>query len=282
MRKAAAIACFFALVPALALAGSPSEAPTAARFNYTAYMGGVKIGYAVMDVSVGAGRYAATLSMETGGLAGLLFDWRHGSSAYGAERPDPALPFAADAYLNASIWEGKNRYVEVAYADGVAEIGKANPHPIQDERRQPVAPQLRRDALDPLSAIVAVGRTIEATGKCDADFGVFDGRRLYRFVVSDTGEAELERNSYAPFGGEARRCEFEFKRVAGFKKKPKGPPTKGRAYYRRAREGAPIMPVQVIADSKYGATILHLKATDLIDPELAELAARKLDVTKLD
>lgn len=280
MRRAVTMAALVLLAPAAVAASL--EPPAAARFGYTGYMGGIKVGYATIDVSLGQERYAAKLSMETGGLAGMFVDWQHGSSAYGAATPNGAAPFTADAYLNSSIWRGENRYVEVGFADGVAEIDKAAPHPVEDEGRPAVDANMRRGVLDPLSAILALGRALEETGVCTADFGVFDGRRRYQFVVTDSGDRELERNSYAPFGGVARRCDFEFKRVAGFKNDKKGPPTKGRAYFRSTADGAPLMPIQVFADSKYGATILHLRTVELIDPALAELAARKLDVTNPD
>ncbi len=112
---------------------------------------------------------------------------------------------------------------------------------------------------------------------------MFDGRRLYRLKIVDEGAADLERSRYAPYAGQSRRCAFEFERVAGFKdeKKEKArEPLTGLAYFRRPADGAPMMPVRVTADSKYGTAVLHLRKVELLDPQLAAQAAEKLDAPR--
>ncbi len=245
----------------------------AARFRYEGFMGGIKIGWAEADVASTDQRYVAKLKMETGGLVGWFVEWRHGSEAVGKTTRAAATPLTGDHYRNDNFWKEKERFVEVAYKNGMAEIVEATPHPVKDEGRPEVPANLRVNVIDPVSAIFAVGRELERTGKCDASFGVFDGRRRYQLKMTDKGDVDLGRSRYAPFGGEARRCDFVFERVAGFKNKDSDDPTRGRAYFRRAKEGAPMMPVQVAADMKYGAAILHLQEVELLDPKLAEQAA---------
>lgn len=280
MRTLAAAIVAAVLAGQAGLAAAAPARQEAARFTYIGYMGGLKIGWAKADVALDDSRYAAELKMETGGMAGWFVDWRHGSTAFGASTPKGEKPLAADHYRNDSVWEGDNRFVEVAFdQNDVAGLADAAPHPITHERRAEIDPALLKGVLDPLSAIVAIGQTLEATGSCNLSVGVYDGRRRYQLVVSDLGDRELTRSRYAPYGGESRRCDFAFKRVAGFKKKKKKvdqSPTTGRAYFRRSAEGAPLMPVRIAADTKYGAAILHLKEIELLDPQLAEKAARKL------
>jgi hypothetical protein len=235
-------------------------------------MGGVKIGWAETEIVVGQDRYLAKMKMETGGMVGWFFEWRHASVATGATMPSKTAPLAGDTYRNDSFWKETDRYIEVTYDNGIARISDASPHPIKDEGRPAVPEDLLTDVLDPLSAITAIGRIIDATGSCNASFGVFDGRRRYQLQVMDNGDTEIGRSRFAPYGGEARRCDFIFERVAGFKQLKSDDPTRGRAYFRRVARGSPLMPVQVAADTKYGGAVLHLKDIELLDPDLAEQA----------
>jgi len=264
--------------PAGARTGAPG--PEAARFGYNGYVGGIKIGEATMEIAFARARYAAKVRLETGGLLGWFVEWRNGSEAYGAPTPAGDAPLSIASYRNDSFWKGKDRFVEVAYPDGVGHIVRADPHPVTDEGRPAVPSDLLTNVLDPISAIAAIGRRIEATGQCDASFGVFDGRRRYQFKVRDEGEADIGKSSSSPFGGVARKCAFVFENVAGFKvRKNKEPsePTRGVAYFRRAEAGAPTMPIRVETESDYGSVILLLREVQTIDPELAQQAARKID-----
>ena len=255
------------------MASAADLKPQAARYTYVGYMGGVKIGWAKADIIVGKDRYLAKMNMETGGMVGWFVEWRHSSVATGATTASQTTPFAGDTYRNDSFWKETDRYIEVAYDDDdVASIADAAPHPVKDEGRPAIPEELLTGVLDPLSAITAIGRIIDATGSCNASFGVFDGRRRYQLQVMDNGDMDIGRSRYAPYGGEARRCDFIFKRVAGFKKLKSDDPTRGRAYFRRVAQGSPLMPVQVAADTKYGGAVLHLKDIELLDPDLAEQA----------
>ena len=282
-RFAVAVTAFAAALGVAALAAdaraetSGGAAHEAARFSYVGYMGGLKIGWAEADVAFAEGRYAATLKMETGGMVGWFVEWRHGSEAYGGTAAAGDAPLSADRYRNDSFSKGRDRLIEVAYPGHTAEVTFADPHPVRDEGRPAVDPALLTNVLDPLSAIVAIGRRIETSGKCDASFGVFDGRRRYQLKVVDEGRRDLGRSRYAPYGGPARRCGFVFERIAGFKNMNNDEPTSGHAYFRRAADGAPLMPVQIVADTQYGAAILHLQGLELLDATLVQQAARKTD-----
>ena len=278
MWKFRALISLLAIAPLTALASD--AATSSARFTYEGFLGGVKIGVATANVAIAPDQYAAKLELETAGVAGLVFDWRHASLATGTPTADGEAPFEGLVYRNDNLWKGKNRFIEIAYRDRVAEIAAAEPHPVQDEGRPAVDEALRKDVLDPLSAIIALGQRIEQTGSCAASFAVFDGRRRYQMIVEDEGASEVRKSRYAPFGGETRVCSFVFERVAGFKKDSDKPPTAGAAFIRRAKPDAPLMPVKIAVDSKYGLAVLHLKDVRQIDAELAALAAKKLEVTK--
>ena len=282
----AGLVCVLAASTAIASAlagsvmdGAPAAKPEAAgSFVYQGYAGGLKVGKVAMDVALRDGRYAAKMRLETAGMVGWFVEWRHGTSVKGAASADqgPAshgAPLTVKSYQADSYWKKKERFVNFEVRNGgVAEVTKAAPHPLADERRPTITEAQRTDVLDPLSAIIAVGRTLEQTGSCNASYPVYDGRRRYTVKIEDQGIAELKPSRRTPYEGDAQRCKFVFERVAGFRKKlaADDEPTNGRAYYRRPAPGAPMMPVKIIADLELGSAIINLKQYKTLDPAKAE------------
>ena len=131
-------AAAFAAAVGFAFPAYASDEATAAKFRYVGYMGGVKIGWAEAEIATAPKRYSANLKMETGGLIGWFVEWRHASASVGAMAGD-ADGLAPDRYGNAAFWKEKERYIEVAFPDGTAEIAEATPHPVKDENRPAVS-----------------------------------------------------------------------------------------------------------------------------------------------
>lgn len=276
------LAASTAIAPALAgsvMDGAPAAKPEAAgSFVYQGYIGGLKVGEVAMDMALRDGRYAANMRLETAGMVSWFVEWRHSTLVKGKASADqgPAshgAPLTVKSYQADSYWKKKDRFVNFEVRNGgVAEVTTAAPHPVADERRSTITDAQRTDVLDPLSAIIAVGRTLEQTGSCKASYPVYDGRRLYTVKIEDQGIAELEPSRRTPYEGDAQRCKFVFERVAGFRKKSAADddPTNGRAYYRRPAPGAPMMPVKIVADLELGSAIINLKQYKSLNPAKAE------------
>lgn len=267
------------------VAGSPPPAAAAGAYSYQGYAGGFRVGDVHMNIVLNQDRFAAEMRLETGGMVSWFVEWRHGSLSRGrAVTPTRqknteggnAAPLLVDFYRNDSFWKGRDRYIEFAAKGGLAAVTIADPHPIRDEERPPVTKAQRTGVLDPLSAIIAIGRALELTGTCTATYPVFDGRRRYTLRVVDEGIAELEPSRRAPYEGDAQRCSFVFERVSGFRKEiSDDEPTHGHVYYRRVAKGAPMMPVKIIAELEYGSAIINLKSYKPLDPHKAEQAMLK-------
>lgn len=281
MRRIAIGALAIAAALALPGAAATADARESANYAYKGYVGGLKIGTALIDVAFDDDKYGVELDLQVGGVVSWFVDWQNRSQATGVTRQADAavgMPLAGAFYRNASEWEGKSRVIEVAYPDGVAELTRAVPHPVEDEGRPEVPASMLDGVIDPISAIVGLGAVIEKTGRCDMRFDVFDGRRLYDMKVVDDGEVEIGRSKRAPYGGMVRRCSFEFGRKAGFKRKNAGKePTRGVAYFRESLGDTPVMPVQIKAETSYGAAVLHLQQITPLDDaaELQTLAPSK-------
>ena len=279
-----ALGAALAAAPGLAgsvMDGAPAaKAETAGAFVYQGYAGGFKIGEVAMDVALRDGRYAAAMRLETAGMVGWFVEWRHGTAVQGAASLNQGsvphgAPLTVQKYHADSYWKKKDRFVNFEVGpSGVAEVTDAAPHPIKDEERPTITDAQRTNILDPLTAIIAIGRTLEQTGSCKASYPVYDGRRRYTLRVEDQGVAELEPSRRTPYEGDAQRCKFVFERVAGFRREiaADDEPTNGRAYYRRPAPGAPMMPVKIVAELDLGSAIINLKQYKPLDPAKAEQA----------
>ncbi len=245
------------------------------RFSYSGYIGGLKIGTASVDVAMDDSKYAVELKMKTGGVIGWFVEWLHRSSAFGLVQDQGNFPLSPNAYRNQSVWEEKERLLEIIFFSGNAKILLANPHPIDDERREPIPEEKRQNTVDPLTALIGVSRMIEEKGTCKSTFDIFDGRRLFQLRIEDKGIVKTSKNRFAPFGGDARRCDFALKQTAGFKRLKEEKPNKGSFYFRHVNDHSVIMPIKVKAESNYGDLIIHLRNVESIGPEFIKKITRQ-------
>src|SRR3546814_6055887 len=81
--------------------------------------------------------------------------------------------------------------------------------PAQDwEGRHPLPPDAGKGTLDPLSVIAGLGELLQAGGRCEGTFPVFDGRKRYDLIVYDAGERVLEPTSYSIYRSEEHTSEL--------------------------------------------------------------------------
>lgn len=250
------------------------------RFSYSGYIGGLKIGTSSVDVASDNSKYAVELKMKTGGVIGWFVEWLHRSSAFGLVQDQGNFPLSPNAYRNQSVWEEKERLLQVIFSSGTANILLANPHPIDDERREPIPEKKRQNTVDPLTALIGVGRMIEEKGTCKSTFDIFDGRRLFQLRIEDKGLVKTSQSRFAPFGGDARRCDFTFEQMAGFKRLKEQKPNKGSFYFRHVSEHAVMMPIKVKAESNYGDLIIHLRNVESIGPEFIKKTIQEFSDTE--
>ncbi|MCK6449410.1 MAG: DUF3108 domain-containing protein [Alphaproteobacteria bacterium] len=247
-------------------AAQEAGAPSAKwRLDYEAYIGGFRILSIVSAVRWDADDYDIEVAALTRGVVGWIGDWRgrgvsHGTVDNGLLRPARSR--------SDTTWRGETRFTDVTYAADGSVVTAAKPSN-EEDNRDPVPPQLARNTIDILSALVALVRKVGATGRCDGSFPVYDGRRRYDLSVSDAGEATLEKTSYSLFAGQARKCEAVMRRLAGFWKE-KDPRRQAApdadkpvvVWLAPPKPGAPSLPVRAEAELALGTLVLHLRAAE--------------------
>jgi hypothetical protein len=244
-------------------AAARAEAVFPARYRV------VVAGMPVLDVEarveLGAETYHLSARLRTRGLVALAAPGEHVSEASGGLRGTEAEPWR---YLSEGIWRGRPRRLALDWHGGEPVLRLRDP-PGPDEH-EPVPPELRRGTLDALSALVQLARIVAATGRCEAAAAVYDGRRRMDYVLHTAGRGVLPpwRDAWA---GEALRCGFEGRQVAGFRRdrdaSEQARPQRGEAWLAPLVPGGPHVPVRLsVPTPRLGTVEAYLVAAAALPP----------------
>jgi hypothetical protein len=83
----------------------------------------------------------------------------------------------------------------------------------------PIPPESIGDTVDPFAPVFEVAKRLDATGRCEGEYRIFDGIRRYDLVIVDGGDVELTADSELEFSGLAHRCDIQVQRIGGFSAK---------------------------------------------------------------
>ncbi|WP_374449510.1 DUF3108 domain-containing protein [Stella sp.] len=192
------------LVPNAAAAAMPPV-----ELRYDVYAAGVPALSLRLDIQVSADRYRIVADMETRGMVGFFYSWRHRGIAEGRVEDGILRPAQYRAVSDAG---GTIRTATLDYAaDGVV---VASADPPTEAGRDPVPADLTRGSVDILTAVLAVTRRMDRSGRCDGAVPVYDGRRRYDLVFADGGADRASAMTVSA----VRRCQATMRRLAGFLK----------------------------------------------------------------
>jgi hypothetical protein len=245
LRPLGALVAIAAVVPPTGLVlrtAAAEAAPIEARYRVLA--AGITILEIDALIELSPVGYRLSTVTRTRGPADLAIRGEQRAEAAGAFRGTDPLPFR---YRSVGIWRGRPRQVDIEFR-GADPVLRAQVPPDDGTEREPVPPELRRGTLDALSALVKLARIVGATGRCEGDAAVFDGRRRTDYVLSTAGRDTLPRWRDA-WAGEALRCGFEGRQIAGFHRDQdlaeRGRPQRGTAWVAPLAPGGPPVPVRL-------------------------------------
>ncbi|MBI1385755.1 MAG: DUF3108 domain-containing protein [Rhizobiales bacterium] len=162
------------------------------------------------------GRYSLTGSADIQALLGL-YRWRSETSAsglVGAGRPRPkSYDFRFDN-------NGKRGNVAMQFPLRSATEVKASPPLSQGGDRVPVSRTHLRNALDPMTALIAlsgVAGNRPSGNPCSGTIPVFDGKQRFDLVLSAKGRSQIAAGNGHGLSTTAFVCQVSYKPVAGYK-----------------------------------------------------------------
>ena len=250
----------FAL-PALTLLSQPvSAGQRDVDLMYKIYVGGFHV--IDLDVDIGLNRtdYEFAAKVESVGMIGRMFPWWMKAYSRGEISDRTVTPVIAGQWNN---WRGKDRFIDLKFIDGVANIHRISPKPETDDRdRVPI--DMRTGVMDLTSAIILLIRNMDAGHPCQAQMPVFDGRRRYDLIAKPDGVDRLRPSGYTPYAGETVNCRLAIAKKAGFKKNDDSGWNDGdrsaRVWMAKPFGDVPPVPVRLTINTPLGSVIAHLNA----------------------
>ncbi|MGK7869177.1 DUF3108 domain-containing protein [Falsiroseomonas sp. E2-1-a20] len=247
---------------------SPSAASAQpVRAVYEVYAAGMTILQveAVFDIS--ATGYRIETRLRTQGIAASFVSGEQVSRVSGAWAGAVARP---EAFHSQGTWRGQARLISLGWEGGDPVVRRLEP--ADEENREPVPQEARRGTIDALSAMALLSRTVAGSGHCEGQAPVFDGRRRSIFL-SSTVQQDLIRPWRAAWHGQALRCHFESRLLAGFlRDQPRdraAAPQRGTAWIAAPYPGAPPIPVRIEMASRWFGTatavLLRAEASTLAE-----------------
>jgi len=248
------------LFGAACAAVSPARAEPA-KASYEIFFGGLHVLNAEAEWEFGAGEYRFTGEAETQGFIGWLNPWKGNTESRGEIRDGKVVPRYYETWNTDNDEDGGQRLVELSY-DAEGNLAETLVEPaLQSDDRYPLPPDAGKGTLDPLSVIAGLSGLLEAGGRCEGSFAVFDGRKRYDLLVSDAGVAQLPPTDYSIYAGRAHGCRLEYKLLGGHsKKRNKYAETSHDriVWVARPAPGAPLIPVRLQISTDHGSVMGHL------------------------
>lgn len=249
MSRAAALPAAF--LACLALAPAPAAAQ-ALRATYEVHAAGMVVMELDVRFELGADAYRVETRLRTRGIAAVIASGEQTTQVAGGFAGAVAQPAG---YLSEGTWRGRPRRIALDWQGGTPRVIELLPP--NEEEREPVPEALKTGTVDALSAMSALSRQVAREQGCTLAAPVFDGRRRSDFT---TGGGRWERIQpwRSAWAGDALRCDFEGRQVAGFRRDGEGreaaAPQRGTVWFAAPYAGAPPVPVRVDIPTRWFGT----------------------------
>lgn len=252
-RVALGLALALLLVPL-----APAGAETEVHASYRTYAVGLHVANVKAGFGLGPWSYQMQLAYHTTGLVGLFYQGHQINTVRGSWQEDQPAPFE---FFGDGFWRGQHRTTLIDYEHGRPLVRDLEP-PNEGER-QPVPSDLQSNTIDTLSAMAELIRHVAATGRCETTVRTFDGRSVTEVTARTVGTETLTPTDLSLFSGQALRCDFEGRMLAGFRLGESNAlqraPLHGSAWLASVIPGAPPVPARMVFQTRwFGEATMYL------------------------
>lgn len=247
-------------------------------WHYDVYAAGLHAVEADLTLGFsGRNRYNVRLDARTRGFLAALVPWDGSFETMGwklgKDRYQPEI------HRSTATWRDEFEDKEYRYSRG----GKFLGYRVEIKGKKPKTRyehDLADGTTDLLSATLTVMESIARGGQCKGKSEVFDGDRRYGVAFRSQGKETLVPSEFAPFSGQAERCEVEVFPAGGtWHSKPRGWMSiqeQGRIqgslptiWLAQVDEDGPAIPVRIRVKTEFGTLFMHMTGEKLA-PESQE------------
>src|SRR5579863_1425378 len=201
------------------------------------------------QLTEGHADYHVVGSLHTNGAANMVVDYRLETRTDGQVIAGKLQPIGETSQ---SRRNGVEKLMRLDY-DGTTVRAHVVPAPDKMLRPDQIA-----GTIDPVSAALAAGHALAATGRCDQRIKVFDGHTRYDLVLTDEGEAQLARG-FGIYKGAAHRCRLDLIKIDEAQhEKSTLKDDLAEAWFASLDPALPPVPVRIDFTSHWGAASIEL------------------------
>ncbi|MFC3125850.1 DUF3108 domain-containing protein [Pseudoroseomonas globiformis] len=211
------------------------------RAVYGVHGGGMQIAQIEVMLELTPSAYSIDSRFRFTGLASWFAGNGSTAQATGVLRQGKAQPRHFSSYGH---WRGEPRTMAIEYQGGQPRIQKQLP--ATDPDREPVPTSFQHASVDALSALLELSHGLGATGRCEGEAALFDGRRSAR-IVSRTDRFEMLPQWRGTWSGQALRCTITATQTGGFRRDDREAtrePQEIALWMARPASGMPFLPVR--------------------------------------
>lgn len=208
---AAALAAAALTAPGFAEDAAPTAAPFEAITLSARYSGrvlAIPVGRVELTAHLAENGYTASATAVAAGLAALFSDLRIDSQVSGTIASGRARPAS---YAHDERTGGKHRRIDMSFENRVARAVAA---PAFSSLGDPPATDSdRAGAIDPMTAVLMLSRSMTGRRECSGLLPVFDGRHRYNLRLQARGREQVRTPAWQ---GEAIVCDAFYEPVSGY------------------------------------------------------------------
>lgn len=244
--------------------------------RYLAGWGHMTLAEAEISYSQSESRYHLVSKGRTRGLLDVFFSWQGRAETEGLWLQEGRRPLVHE---HEGTRKEETRRTRVDWNGAADPQTEAEPPP-DPVRITPVPKSSIAGTSDPFTVILSLLDLLAATGRCEGEAKIWDGRRRYDLSVTHLGEEALIADRPWSYGGQAIGCALDFKRIGGFRRKATDRQSRDEnAPFRRVIWAAEIesgnwVLVRGEIETQYGTVVGRLVSGEL---EQAEHAQRSLE-----
>ena len=244
------------LAGAAVMGGTAAARAAPFEANYAVSQSGLPVLDVQLALQLTDASYRLTSISRARGFARLFLPSEQRAEVQGGLTGRDVRPLR---YMAEGNWRSGTRRTVLDYISGTPRLSVLEPPEGPD--RIPVAPDQMQGTMDSLSALVRLSLATAATGRCDLDGAVFDGRRRLEWSSRTLG---VGPSPVAGMPAQALRCRLESRLVAGFRRDDDpaqaGRPREAEAWIAALGPGLPPMPLRV----EFPSTFLGAMRLDLV------------------
>ena len=224
------------VLPASAQSGRVEE-----RASFDVTLRGITAGRLAFAAAEEGNRYTVSGRLESTGIAAMLRKFLYTAQASGRVTQGRLTP----ARYSEDADTGKRQSRSIMEFRGGTPVKVVN-DPARDPRPYDVDPATMRGVVDPVTALYATLRDVDAGRECASDQRMFDGRRATQITLSKPQKQ-----------GDRVTCSGEYRRIAGFSPEDMAEKTRFpfTLTYAPTPEGR-MRVIEVTTDTLYGKAVM--------------------------